>query len=1253
MSIKKNNFYCLTTDKLLLETDYIYDFNSESSPYPYSFLNSLNNAITIKNITVEVEDIIDKKSIIYNTDNEGGTTTNSDGVVVQNHWQTLVIINKKNDANSTKVLNNFKDIYATGDFYTKLSDKEDFGSGNNDNYGIQGPNSKYEFSLDKGPGVYEIDFYLFLHINKKNHSDSTIVVPNHPELAIAKVTKTIELFQEVKAELSMKCSDVSTITDVKDGLVTTSSSINIKDNSYICTYKGIGFNVVQNSNASKVTLTVANQLGFDSAIQSDWELYSICESQSFKPITTQYLLTSKNVNYIDLHTFKQQCSIIVGKKIVGKSSEKTGPNEKFIYTRIEARTNGMGYNGKEAFYLPSLKLQTKEDTTKIQLTDITRLTVSLSSDLIKPGSRYHYYPAPVDGTTDNLSFEEAQLILKKYVTFTLTITSVTKAYILKSYTFISDQPQVVELPEGKWDISVKANYPLSGGYYDESNNLIFSNSDSCLGDFDSIPSITIEAKANTLTTDLKFQGLHKSELFKDINIIYHNYYPYGAYYEGFTILDSIQSPEFYGTKELSLLNYTNTLTSPLVKKNLFSKNADKYFWDEVFSSPIGVYQNTAIKNNEIAQSQICYVNGSFGGNSTPEFNQISIYISDNHVVPTVGDFIVFQLLPLQTTLKPSTGTDGVNSIEVVKNTLSYIFQITNSENYDSKIPQRFTLTLDKSIELKKDSYYSIILLNRNNSALNENLYSNLWNQYEIHRSQLLGDVPADNSVKQKKNNYINYKSNSYSGIKSQIQNLLPETDVIKSPFIILNLEEQIKDAISTIQGDEIKLELPLLTLQSKILATDGFTSSILENPIFVNDLSKVTIDSTSLGSYSPLVLETQLGIPSAKKTYGYVLHDLNLILISDPEVVMALGYNSNRNYTLLEPEVISVNDVNITSINPIKISNITYDTLTKVTTVTTASTHPYSTGDKVHITDVLGITQLDVSMDNLVIVTGIVNQTMFTITDIEQNPIVVTNAYIKDSGITYSNKPKYQYFLTYLVNDKNCTTLPFNTLIPFNFKNDQVTFYLPDNALDLDFETKVIVGEYAIYGQGVDKTTDIQNVKFVNYTVSPIHNSLTSDKIGQTITVSLVDYNSSNDSYKITNFDSKAAGYTDVNGNPTYPNFFEPNALFRLESLPADKSYFTGMPHILLGNLSYKESVVQFGLTFNLKIPADKWNKSVNPTIEEGNYLHNKKMISEIAFHINDSTGNIDSIPVVYSKIAPPIVKDNLTDLSVQISLEF
>ena len=98
---------------------------------------------------------------------------------------------------------------------------------------------------------------------------------------------------------------------------------------------------------------------------------------------------------------------------------------------------------------------------------------------------------------------------------------------------------------------------------------------------------------------------------------------------------------------------------------------------------------------------------------------------------------------------------------------------------------------------------------------------------------------------------------------------------------------------------------------------------------------------------------------------------------------------------------------------------------------------------------------------------------------------------------------------------------------------------------------------------------------------------------------------------------------------------------------------FTSEGEWTTGLIKYKSQARQFRLTFDVVIPAEKWNGTQNPSFIPGDPLMNDKLITEIEFLIEDVKGDVIDTPYIYAKVSPPIKKNNSTDLKISLSLDF
>jgi len=1274
MSITKNYFYCLTSDGLKLENDYIEDIQTSSK---------IIENINLKNFVVEVQDEIDDKTTItYSTDAPGGTSIDENGITHINHWQTLVVISYPSTAVGSvngymyRPITNVTNAYEIGDFYTKVSDFEDNnGVPVSSSIPVIGIKDNYNMTFDStGLGnnsrEYKIDFYLFLHVNGNPHIDSQISVEcgniTHPSLAIAKTSKIVNIFQKVEGKLLATGFDTSNPgSNLNQSWLTYQTNTSGRYNS---STKGIEIFI----NNTKGVVSIDSW--FKYIINTPYNVFNSNTAGKFVEVISNSS-SWRAVNFSSSDTF------VIGVPLIGASSIKSGPNIKHIYVIINNSFSTyygeVGSVYKTSFKLPTFKIKTLERSS-LSIIDNETSTLTLSLDNISNTGITNIDEFVQGSHTYELSLSDCKNLLTRFYNVKYIIKNIITNTIYKEYIYNYTTDQIINLPQGNWKVELIAEYPADTCYFKDMAE-IYLQGQIVLGSSDII---TILVNGNILAqnTDLKFLKLHKSQLLGNCTINYHNLYPFGVYFEGNNILEQNLTNNYYG-ETVNCSNYENILSSPLKEKGIFYKSIffnkitelidettgenyevkilytgevfnnnsfeyitipidieiggfvviptgkykvlsytensiniflesalinapmfdtyvsnsysfefTKYFWNEVYTTPIGLYDTLTIESDKIIKE---------------------IIIEDVHTVPTDGSYLIVQYLPNEI-LGASSGTDGINNIPYFFNQETYIYQITSV----TQIGNTFDIDVDKNfINIVGSGKYLLILLNRNWNT--EDLYNSLWQQREIHRDQMLGDNTSS------KKNYINYKGSEYFGIKSQLQDLLPVITGFKTPFTVLNLNEQIKDRITI--AENISLEIPYLIIQK---------NNGVEPAWFVNNINELKNDNNSLGNYSPLYT-----LFNSVKKIGYILHDLNLVLLFDTEITLALGYSSNRNYTLL-PITAGETFSNITPTGVSFINEIRYDTTIGTTIISLNQPHNYKDGDIIYIKDVPGANSsiFTSTPDNILCVYKVIDQDSFYVAKyisgvygninwITEPILLTTPSFSGRPGYTYSNKPSYEYFITYNIENEHCESILCGELIPFNFsipsKNEDGSY---NNATSLfkvnlpqfnitsvnmgSMIANIIIGKYDYDIEDPYNITGVKDLKIVN-TIPYV--------VGEEVTVDLAGYLNSINIYEI------------------------------------ESELITTMatPHILIGNLSHKEQVTQYGLTFNIKAEADKWNKSVNPTFDEGNSLHNKKLISEIAFHITNRDGNVNSLPLVYAKISPPIVKDNLADLNIKINLEF
>jgi len=646
-----------------------------------------------------------------------------------------------------------------------------------------------------------------------------------------------------------------------------------------------------------------------------------------------------------------------------------------------------------------------------------------------------------------------------------------------------------------------------------------------------------------------------------------------------------------------------------------------YLWDEVFTTPLGLY---SITTSPPSNSEFAIIGVSS--------NNIEIVITDPNIVPKTNDFLVIQKV-FQNTYNPTSfllsTTDGVNNIINIPSAETYVFRIISVSN----INELYSLTLDKSFTAPIDlePKFSFILLNRKD-VVYKNLFEHTWEIHESHREQMLGDpyyyqgiaLPGGRS------NYLYYTGSAYLGIENLIKDFLP-TD--NTPFIVMHYNDKIKDRIYN-GISEFELHLPNTIIQNEI------TPTILTNKL-------IHAEDVNLGKYAALF--TKYGLTDV--IYGYVFFDLRIVVITHSELATALGYNSNRNFTLPTPQLPNIaNSLTFSNMNnPLAISKITPG---GVVNVTTATKHNMLDGEVINIKEVIGYTSLNTTTDTKWYVKRNTNTGFDPEFDLLLyiNPALTIGvgaigSIVFNTGICYGEKLPYEYFLTYRLISENYESVPYSSITPFNFATPSGSI---DNVngnveVNVEFLKHLICSNGNIEGFNA---TDIEIIigKYKQSLADPLINegveevklvsskSLFSSGVEQysvhVLTINVSDYNS-------------APFYDIINVQPIYDGITIPETLF------------VGESEWLLGNVVWKEQVEQFRLTFDLTIPANKWNGTTNPTFETGNFLMQNKFISELAFILNEDPNNVNENPYIYAKIKPVIKKSNQSDVKVRISVDF
>lgn len=356
------------------------------------------------------------------------------------------------------------------------------------------------------------------------------------------------------------------------------------------------------------------------------------------------------------------------------------------------------------------------------------------------------------------------------------------------------------------------------------------------------------------------------------------------YYEGNPLTGQV--PIQVSTDDVIITNSNQKIISNLESIGIVRWNnlMNAYIWDEQYVTPCGLFDATT--SNPSGTYDLTF----------PAENQIRLRFSSVSIIPKEGNTLVLQRYHLGYTNNlvnsDTLGIDDINNVELYQNGDLFLFNITNvttaGSDYLITVDKPFTddLTALNAFITTESPQYSLILLNRNNQALINDIQNKTWKQIEIHQFQLLGDPYENTSDLNKpfgKKNYLEYNGSNYLGLLTLLRDL-PGVDYLsvdnplysKTPMIVLKYEQPLNDRIDdTVLGD-VKVILPNVMLQGQ------------SNIVTLSNL--LPILQSNIGKYSALSFNDVI--------YGYVFYDLRLIVLTDSELVAALAYNSNRNYTL-------------------------------------------------------------------------------------------------------------------------------------------------------------------------------------------------------------------------------------------------------------------------------------------------------------------------------------------------------------------
>lgn len=863
-----------------------------------------------------------------------------------------------------------------------------------------------------------------------------------------------------------------------------------------------------------------------------------------------------------------------------------------------------------------------------------------------------------------------------------------------------------------------------------------------------------------------------------------------------------EEPIYKKCDKVNIINETIKIESPFITRGLYKytgsgneKINSKYYWDEVYTSPIGYFTATSVTNLLPYQFSL---NG----------NILSLLTNDVNIVPKIDDYIVFQKVPANyekpfdiNTTPVSDGSawagifsDGLSNMPVIFNTETYQLKIKNvtyktpdvlnsTYNYDilitdltdgcrittietasgnltinynfdglnstgpgsledlldtlnglgngtwtgtgdsselilkltgsvvqwinlnyrlldntgtpvgsvlqatlteTEVPSstiglytKYTMILDKSLTVIDNDEYAIILLNRENTGLQKELFYDTFEQIEIQREQLLGDPYFETSTAkpQGRKNLIYYNNAQYLGLRNLLSGVLKSKNenFLETPFIVYDIDEDIRDRFlpkSSLANDiNFEFHLPCVMLQED---TDDKLN------ILVN-YGSVQNDELGAGKYSGLYLKWQENL---NKRLGFIFYDLRIVVIDDPELATALGYNSNRNYTLPEPKLTSPGNISVNSVSSISLDIIGLQSSSvEPMIIIVNGAHNLKDGDVISISDVrtkvLGSNLIHSSNANGIryikryysnpanpateLLDRFYIYTDQALTISLPDDGIFVNSGIGQSGKVRGAKLKYNYFMTYRVkNDRYNSILPFSNLINFNFSSSSTSTTIDNNNgalyISLDPFTylnngyeindlEFIIGEW----EASNESKPYEITGFKNVIVISSQDIITPNLPSNISTTNYVitKANYTNFVSRIGNGSGSYVTGTNPNGDPNYdiltnyPHYNIINGVLS-EKLNTSEGKWT------LGNIKYKTEVEQYRSKLQIVVAAEEWNDTSNPSYDPNNEFITAKYISEVA--ICDSKSDK---PLIYSKIAPPIKKTSDLDLIINLTVDW
>jgi len=325
-------------------------------------------------------------------------------------------------------------------------------------------------------------------------------------------------------------------------------------------------------------------------------------------------------------------------------------------------------------------------------------------------------------------------------------------------------------------------------------------------------------------------------------------------------------------------------------KGITRLDGSVWLWDEVLTTPMGLFSQNAV---------VGVYNFKLTGT-----REITINVGDVGIIPTADDWLIIQkyfenefTLPAPQSNIVSTGnyTDDVDSLPLFQSEL-WQFQILSV--LPGSTATEWIITIDKDFTPYTNGFYTFVLINREETQSIREQYVDTWQKIEVQTEQILGDpYNYTGSLKpQGATNFLDYDGSEYLGLQNFLGHI--DTNAIKNvtKFLVFDYDNNIQDHLYY-TTDSFRINLP------------GIMSQLKDGVISINNFEKYT--DSYVGDWGKLYYNTDTVV---KSWVGYIFYDLRICIITDPEIIMALSYNSNRNYTLPEPVLENVNKLQTTTV---------------------------------------------------------------------------------------------------------------------------------------------------------------------------------------------------------------------------------------------------------------------------------------------------------------------------------------------------